>query len=275
MVVTEHVVMSTCHAKEVVLACKLSQQKMQAVADMLLLTRDMRPVHNDKVSAPGESYPKYRDTVVTKTKGLLVATGKINELVYSVTARWQDVCSCIQDICELVVSLAECCAHLAYLVGVHNPLATAAVAGVIDQYKLKRSNLDIELSCQRLKQTNREMLVPPLLVQICSTVSSNLYELTESCKSASELATEAHDQDQFKHCIKSFTASGSCLLSSIKCFKRQPTELHQQRCINFCEPLLAAVRGMVSFAVEEQFLGKPAVFPTEARDNTKGILGNE
>ena len=265
--------MSTCHAREVVLACKLSQQRMQAVADMLLLTSDMRPVHSDKVLVHNDSCPKYRDTVVTKTKGILVATSKINELVYTVTARWQDVCLCIQDICELVVSLVECCAHLAYLVGIRSPAATPAIPGIIDPYKLRRAGLSVELGCHRLRQTSREILSPPVLVQICSEVSSSLSELTESCKKASELASDAGDQDQFKHCIKSFTACGSCLLSSIKCFKRQPTELHRQRCINFSEPLLASVKGMVSFATEEQFIGKPAVLPADGKENMKAILG--
>ena len=266
-------VMSTARAREVVSACNRGQARMQAVADLLLLTSDSRPVTTESLSFFGESYPKCRETIITRTKGLLVLTGKIHDQLHSVTAKWHDVCVCVQEICELVVGLTECSAHAAFLVAVNKSQCVIAVAGIVDQYKICRANVEIDLCCKQVQQATCEELSPPVLVQICSDINKNLTILTECCKNASEKTDDVNNQDQFKLCIKSFTSCASCLLSSIKCFKAQPTEIHLQRCIAFCEPLRHSTQATVNFATEEQFIGKPAILTQEAKEAKKSVLG--
>ena len=270
---TEEPVMSTTHAREVVSTCNRGQARMQAVADLLLLTSDLRPVKTESLSVFGESYPKCRETIVTRTKGLLVLTGKINEQLHSVTAKWHDICVCLQDICELVVGLTECSAHAAYIIAISKPQCTPAVSGIIDQYKISRANVEIVLCCKQLHQATKEELPPAFLVQICSDINKNLTVLTECCKNASEQTEDENSQDQFKLCIKSFTSCASCLLSSIRCFKAQPTEVHLQRCLSFCEPLRASTQAVVNFATEEQFIGKPASLTQDSKEAKKSVLG--
>lgn len=247
---------------------------MQAVADLLLLTSDSRPVTTESLSSFfSGSFPKCRETIVTRSKGLLVLTEKINEQLHSVTAKWHDICVCVQDICELVVGITECSAHAAYLIAVSKPHCAGAEAGIVDQYKVCRANVEIDLCCKQICQSSVDELCPQLLVHICSDINKNLTILTECCKDASENTNDIYSQDQFKLCIKSFTSCASCLMSSIKCFKAQPTETHQLRCITFCEPLRHATQAAVNFAIENQYIGKPSILTPEAKEAKKSVLG--
>ncbi len=266
-------VMSTTHSREVVSTSIRGQARMQAVADLLLLSSDLRPVTTQSLSVFGESFSKCRETIITRSKGLLVLTGKINEQLHSVTAKWQDIGVYLQDICELIVGLTECCAHAAYLIAITKPNCISATPGIIEPYKICRANVEIQLLCKQLTQSTREELTPPLLVSLCLDINKNLTIMTESCKLASEKTEDLNNQDQFKLCIKSFTACASCLLSSIRCFNAKPTEVHYQRCIGFCEPLVASTRAMLNFATEDYFIGRPARLTSDGRDAKKVVLG--
>ncbi|ELT89608.1 hypothetical protein CAPTEDRAFT_169274 [Capitella teleta] len=266
--------MSSGHIKDVVLSCNQSINQMQLVAELLLLSSDLRPVRSEALTGFHDSFPNCKELVMTRTRGLFVIAGRLHELLYCIsTARWFDVNRCVHEMCELVISLTETCAHAAYLLALTYPNCYPAEPGIVDLYTAKRTAIDIGICAQHLKQASREQLTPPILVQICSTVNKNLGQLTETCKTASSRAVLMQDQEQFKMCVKSSTTSGGCFLTSIKRFKQQPTEQHRTRCVSFCDSLAAVVSASVNYASEDQFIGHPARISSEAFQSKMAVLG--
>ncbi len=264
--------MSTSYAREVVATCTQSHCRMQCVADLLLLNSDVRPVNAESLAVFHDSYSKCRETVITRTKGLLVMTGRINEQLHNVLSKWLDVCNCILDMTELVVGLIECCAHAAYLVAVSKPNCVPAQAGVVDAYRIRRAHSEIELLSNHFRHLTIHELTPSVLMQICSDISKNLTVLTDCCRVASENTADVFDQEQFRMCVKSFTNNASCLLSSIRCFKAKPTAQYYGRCIGFYDALTASTKALVNFATEDSFLGTPATLTSEATEAKKSIF---
>ncbi len=265
--------MSSSYAREVTSVCTHNQARIQAVADLLLLSTELRPISTDGLSVFRESYSKCRETIITRTKGLLVLTGRINEQLHSVLSKWHDICTCIEDMGELVIGIIECCTHAAYLVTINKPNCCHAEPGLVDHYKICRANLEIQLSCQQLKQSSTAELTPAVLVQICSDINKHLSILTDCCKIASEKSTNPHDREQFKLCVKSYSANASCFMLGIRYFKKEPTDVHCGRCVGFADSLLASTNALINFATEDEFIGKSATLTSECEDIKKSIFG--
>ena len=266
--------MSTpCGAKTVVYTCNRSSAHMQAVADLLLLASDLHPVHIPSLAIYGDSYPKYRELVVTRTKGLLVLVSRLDEQLHSVSTSWQDVATSVEEMGQLVVDLTECCGQVAYLIATNCQGSRRATPGVVDKYTVLRAQLGVDVCCQHLRHIGRDGLTPALLVQTCASISNCLTVLTDSCRHASDNIQDEITSEQFKLGVRSFTASASCFLASAKCFKSSPTEVHFTRCVHFVESLAASTRAVVNFATEDEFTGKPAQLTGQAMECKKTILG--
>ena len=264
--------MSTRQIRELVSVCSRCQTKMQSVADLLLLTSDPRPV-STALSVFGGSYARCRETIITRSKGLLVLTSQVNEQLYDVTTRWEDIGICLQDICELVIGLTECCAHAAYLIAISKHNCTPAVPGVIEAYRVCKADMEVGLNISLMKKSSLEDLTPHILVQACSNINRSLTVMSECFRYASERTRDVGNQDQFKLCIKSVTSSASCLISSIRTFKANPSRAHHQRCLGFCEALVSATKAATAFATEETFTGRPSQLTHEAKEAQKEVLG--
>ena len=262
------------HARDVVIACKNSISKMQSVADLLLLSNNnIRPVVIDSLTQLCDAYPQCSESIVTQMKGLLVLTSRIQGYLQNTTSKWDEICTCIQDITEIVVGLIELCSDAAYLCVLSKPSCLPLIPGIVDSYKVSRANLEIHLSCQQIEQLSYTELTPLLLVQLCYNINKNLAILTECCKQASDRTNDQYNEEQFKLCAKSFTACGSCVVSSIKSFKAQPSEATRQRCVKFCEALSASTDALVGFATESQFGWKAGTITPQAEEAKKAILG--
>ncbi|CAH1788135.1 unnamed protein product [Owenia fusiformis] len=267
--------MSTPKTREVALTCNWCQAKIQSVADFLLLSNDLRPVMRESVAVCGDSYSKCRDTIIARTKGLSVLISSMNAQLHSVTTRWHDIRDCLKEITELVISIIECCAHATLIISVQKYQCLQSQPGVIDKYTMVRANIDIELCCRRIQQSNPviEELSPQLLVDICSEISHNLSVMTECCHRAIA-CTDDCNQEQYKLCVKCLTASASCLINSIKLYKASPTPTHHHRCVTFAEPLIAAAKALVTFSTEEEFTGIPGSTTSAGREAQTAILGS-
>ena len=256
-------------------ACHRASVRMQAVADLLLLADDIRPVVSfSTVSYSGhESLPQCREAVVSRTQRLLSDSARISERLHATGVRWTDIAVSITELSDLIVSLIESCTQTAYLTATVEPDCFAAVPGIVDPYAVSLPHLDIELSCQRIKRTLPSDLAPSVLVQTCEDINRCLTSLTSCCSHASQNASDPNSRDQFKLCVKSFTGSASCLLSSVKRFKSEPTDIHHRRCVTFSATLVAATAATVNFATEPSYIGKPANLTTEAKEIKKNIFG--
>lgn len=195
-----------------------------------------------------------------------------NHLSDSAKKKWTDIPNQIRSLVEIVTDLIENSGHSAYLVTVSCPDTTPAIPGLVDRYQASHASLEVRLACARITKSKTDELSPQVLVQVCSMLSKNLAVMTNICRHASEHTNDRSDQDQFKHCVKSLTATASCLISSIKTFKNKPTPINQGRCVAFCEPVVASANAFVMFAIEKPFIGMTAVLSPESKEKQTAIL---
>lgn len=111
--------MSAENAREVAITCDRCQSKMQAVADMLLLSCDARPVSSVASQASTSGVWRGKDAVMEQVRMLLQTTKEVTSQIYTVTVLWKDIIANLNVIADTVVRLIEvswtvlvvCCYH--------------------------------------------------------------------------------------------------------------------------------------------------------------------
>ena len=192
-----------------------------------------------------------------------------------ITTKSVEICEGLTELTSTVVTFMELCSHISYICAISFKDCCQAIPGLVDRYSISLAGLEIKLSCNRLKKTRVDDLSPQLIIDLCSNISKHISVLTNICKSADEKVRDEGTRDQFKLCVKSVTCAAGCLIASIKTYKSHPNTRHHSRFINFCDPVSTTAQALVSFATEEDFIGKEAVLTPEARDIQKSVLGKK
>lgn len=219
--------------------CDMCKSKMQLVADLLLLSSDNRPVHSDSLStASGQSFDKSRDAVIARTKGLSILTHDVQSQLNM--GKYAEVGDSLGEMCELVVALVESSAHAAYLAAAEAPGSQAAVAGLVDRYRLSRARHEVEQSCGLLRTAPVCELSPPLLLELSRSLSRGLRGLTDACVLAADSSRDRFSREQFKLSVKCMSSSATALLACVRELKARPCEAARARCVLFGGPLLQA-----------------------------------
>ncbi|XP_078386579.1 talin rod domain-containing protein 1 [Cetorhinus maximus] len=253
--------------------CDMCKSKMQLVADLLLLSSDNRPVHSDSLAqVPGESsFEQIRDTVIARTKGLSILTHDVQSQLNM--GKYGEVADTLAELCELVVALVECSAHAAYLAAAEAPGSQAAVAGLVDRYRLSRARHEVEQSCSLLRTAPVAELSPPLLLEVSRSVARGLRGLTDACVLASGSSRDRFARQQFRLSVKCMSSGAAALLACVRELKARPCEATRARCVLFGGPLLQSVHALVGFATEPQFLGRAASVSPAGRAVQTAVLG--
>ncbi|XP_060075204.1 talin rod domain-containing protein 1-like [Ylistrum balloti] len=265
--------MNSGHSRAIANTCERNQNKLQMIAEMLLLSCEARPLRScfsSHIVSPSYLHEKISDTVKT----IMTLMKAILAHVHMISTKWLEICEGLQELSSTTINLIELCSHTAYLVAVDFPGCELAEDGLVDKYSMLLSGLEIKMSCNRLKRARIEDLTPQLIIDLCSNISRHIAIITDICRLAGESVDEESTSDQFKLCVKSVTCAAGCLIASIKSYKSHPSTTHHSRVIVFCEPVLAASAALVSFATEDDFTGKQALLTSKAIDVQKTILGS-
>ncbi|XP_059808613.1 talin rod domain-containing protein 1 [Mobula hypostoma] len=263
---------SSQQRRRLVFICDMCKSKMQLVADLLLLSSDNRPVNTDSLSpASVESFDKSRDAVIARTKGLSILTHDVQSQLNM--GKYAEVGDSLAEMCELVVALVESSAHAAYLAAAEAPGSQAAVAGLVDRYRMSRARHEVEHSCSLLRTAPVSELSPQLLLELSRNISRGLKSLTDACVLASESSRDRFAKEQFKLSVKCMSSSATALLACVRELKSRPCEATRARCVLFGGPLVQSVHALVGFATEPQFLGKAASVSPEGRAVQTAVLG--
>jgi hypothetical protein len=118
---------------------------MQLVADLLLLSSEARPVLFEGPASPcagAESFKQCRDTIIARTKGLSILTHDVQS--QHNMGRFGEAGDSLVELGDLLVSLTECSAHVAYLA---TPGAQPAQPGLVDHYRVTRCRQEVEQGC--------------------------------------------------------------------------------------------------------------------------------
>lgn len=254
--------------------CERCHSTLQAVAELLILSCDARPIRTDTVSSKS-TFAQITERIVANTKTINTLMKSVINYVHMITTKSVEICEGLTELTSTVVTFMELCSHISYICAISFKDCCQAIPGLVDRYSISLAGLEIKLSCNRLKKTRVDDLSPQLIIDLCSNISKHISVLTNICKSADEKVRDEGTRDQFKLCVKSVTCAAGCLIASIKTYKSHPNTRHHSRFINFCDPVSTTAQALVSFATEEDFIGKEAVLTPEARDIQKSVLGKK
>lgn len=251
--------------------CERCHSTLQSVAELLILSCDARPIRTDTISSKS-TFVQVSERIIASTKTIKTLMKSVINYVHMITTKSVEICEGLTELTSTVVTFMELCSHVSYICAISFKDCCQAIPGLVDRYSISLAGLEIKLSCNRLKKTRVDDLSPQLIIDLCSNISKHISVLTNICKSADEKVRDEGTRDQFKLCVKSVTCAAGCLIASIKTYKSHPSTRYHARFINFCDPVSTTAQALVTFATEEDFIGKEAVLSPEARDVQKSIL---
>lgn len=252
--------------------CERCHSTLQSVAELLILSCDARPIRTDTISSKS-TFVQVSERIIASAKTIKTLMKSVINYVHMITTKSVEICEGLTELTSTVVTFMELCSHVSYICAISFKDCCQAIPGLVDRYSISLAGLEIKLSCNRLKKTRVDDLSPQLIIDLCSNISKHISVLTNICKSADEKVRDEGTRDQFKLCVKSVTCAAGCLIASIKTYKSHPSTRYHARFINFCDPVSTTAQALVTFATEEDFVGKEAVLSPEARDVQKSILG--
>ncbi|XP_061413915.1 talin rod domain-containing protein 1-like [Lethenteron reissneri] len=258
-----------------------SATRMQAVADLLLLASEIRPVLSGPAEGPGAeavephaeqlAYERCKESIALCAKNLEILIFDVQTHLYM--GRYAQVCDSLASTAELVVALTERAAHAGYLAAMGTADSQPAGPGHLDRYGLCRAHLELERSWTRLRDTPICELNSRELMDVSTSISRNLRMLSEPCLAASEQVDEPFVREQLRLGIKCVTSSATALIACIRAFKEQPGELSHRRCVLFGAPLLESVQALLGLCAEPVLQGTGAVLSPQGRAIHTSVLG--
>lgn len=254
--------------------------RIQTVAELLFISCTPRPVFTTTadLAMTHNNFEGYRDRVIGQLNKMLLLSRDVATQAHSKHIYWKQLSQRVRELTSVVVSLLELSAHISYLMAVRcgegEEGAKLAIQGPVESvHCLTQADLDIRFSCQRLKRSRVNDLQPQLLVELSTALTKSLSVMTEVCRHAAEKVSDSYDQDQFKLCVKTITSTISCLVTSIKSFKKSPSEHLLRRVMTFCDPVISSSAALLTFATEDCFIGSPASLTDQALEMYKASLG--
>lgn len=276
---------STLHeqfaAERVGKVCEEACEKMQLVADLLLLKNTglyatHSPQGRKRLSVlepvPGgiESYSKLRDTIIAGTKVLSISTKDFSHQMNVKCLK--NINIIVQKIAIQAIELTEYAANAAYYMALTDVSCTPAKPGIISHYSFQRAKQELQLSYNKFRpgyQLSREDVL-----DISKTIAGNLAMLTHNCTKASvDEYVDTIDRAQFAACSQSLQSATAVFLAALKTYASLRNEENCKRCLLFGKPLLAVVDSIVEFSSYPQFSGKPAVLSHKGEESQIDILG--
>ena len=260
-----------CSPVTVERTCGETCEKMQLVAELLLLQTGSQPVAIEPVSMGNESYAKSRDAIVANTKGLAISIKDLSKHLRqrNLPAMQLDV----EQIGEQVIILTEAATHAAYITALTDVMCKPAKPGLFDRYSLARAQQGVHMAYEKFKPEYGHLSRDEIL-QISRTFADNLALLSQGCRLAAEnQKTSARDRTQLLNCTQCLQGTTAAFLASLKAFASSHSSENRRRCLLFGRPVLAAVDCIIEFTNFPQFGGTPARLTQKGFELQTEILG--
>ena len=257
-------------SEEVSRSCSDSIERMELVAELLLLRSGSRYRALYPVSRAGDSYTMSRDAIVANTKALAIS---IKELTKELKVKnMAEVDNTVRHIADKVVVLTEAAAHAAYLSAMCDIRSVGARPGVVDQYALAKARQRVVLACLRFS-LDRGPLSKKQILDLTQTMAANLTVLRQNCKLASESEQiSVGDRNQFVSCIQAMDGVSSCFVTSVKAYGAETIADNRSKVAIFVPCLVAVVNSVASYGCLTQFSGQPAELAHKGEESQTEIV---
>lgn len=265
----------------VALVCEESCQRMQLVADLLLLKEETQGSSSstprvssvmEPIAAGQESYGKACDSIVANTKGLSISVKELEKQIRMKNSN--NVGKLAEKISSQAILLTEAAAQAAYFSSLTDMRCIPAEPGIIDHYLFERARQAMQLSYNKFRLEYFTSLTDEHVLSLSKAFADNLAVLTHGCELASEdKSLTAVDRMQLAACSQCLQGPTASFLTCLKLFASSRSQESQKRCMLFGKPLLAAVDAVVDFASFPQFSGTQAKLTQRGRECQTNILG--
>ena len=242
--------------------------KMQTIADLLLLQCDegtftIQPLFNTATDCE-----KCKDIVIRNTKGLAATVRQIgHHLRHKQHAL---LCRSLEVLSDQVVTITEASAHMAY-----TNVADSIKHKPIDRYLLTKCELDITAACERLhfkygSITNEEML------KISSGVSDNVALIKRTCLEVKEsMEFTLEDKTQISLMVDAISASFVSFANCLKDFTLTPHSSEcRRKCLIVSKPLLSSVAAVIQLTDSATYTNMPLQMTKKLSEPMTALLGS-
>ena len=270
----------TISSELVLLGCDEAREKMQLVADLLLLQRNIPPYycipdHGNKTHATqpaSEFRGQPRDAIIANSKRLAISIKDLTHLLEQ-----KDFCGVDRVLCSIasqVVILTESAAHAAYLTSTADIRCKCAKFGVVDRYRFECARQTIHMCYEKFQPRYKLFHSKLQMLNISRLLADNIEVLTCGCKQASENnSVSQSDSAQFINCSQCLQGVAALFLEGLKTLVSSQSEENCKQCLLFGKPLLATVDMVVDFAKYPRFSGTPAVLTQHGFELQTEIVG--
>ena len=268
----------------VILGCNEACEKIQLVADILLLQSTSPPPSLvDRIkehqfasiqpfSVENESYGKSRDAIIANTKVLSISIKQLTHILNK--KRIKGVNEVVHSIANQVIILTEAATRAAYLTSMSDIRCIPARLGSVDHYQLECARQAVYMCYEKFRPQYKIFNSQEQIVNISRILADSIAKLSQECKQASEnREISKSDRAQFANCIQCLQGVTATFLESLKILTSSRSEENCKRCLLFGKPLLAAVDTISDFAKFPQFSGTPAILTQRGYESQTEILG--
>ena len=267
----------------VILGCNEACEKIQLVADILLLQAAAPPPsltdHAERQLASiqhlpteNESYGKSRDAIVANTKVLSISIKQLTNFLNK--KRLDGVNEVVHSIANQVVLLTEAATRAAYLTSMTDMRCKPAKVGAVDHYQLECARQAVYMCYEKFKPQYEIFNSQEQILNISRILTDSIAKLSQECRQASEnREISRSDRAQFANCIQCLQGATATFMESLKTLAASHSEENCKCCLIFGKPLLAAVDAAIDFAKFPQFIGTPAVLTQRGFESQTEILG--
>ena len=215
--------------------------KMQTIADMLLLQSDDASITIQPLFNTDSDFKKCKETVIKSAKGLAAT---IRQMTHQLRQRqYGSLCKSLEVLADQVVTVTEATTHMAYTNATDS--ITSDKQQLFNRYLLAKCELSITAACERL-QFEYGSISSEELLKTTSGVSDHVASIKRICLEAKDLERlPSEDKTQISLLCDTISAAFMSFVNCLKIFTSNPRSSEsRQKCLILSKPLLASIASL-------------------------------
>ena len=245
--------------------------KMQTIADMLLLQSDNASVTIQPLFNTDSNFKKCKDTIIKNAKGLAATIRQINHQLRE--RQYGSLCKSLEMLADEVVTLTEATAHMAYANAIDSVESNHQHS--FNRYLLVKCELDITAACERL-QFEYGPIFSEELLKITSWVSDHVGSITRICLEAKDLESlPSEEKVQISMLGDTISAAFVSFVNCLKILTSNPrSSEYRQKCLILSKPLLASIASLRQITDTVLLSDMPILLEQKGSDPVTALLGS-
>ena len=245
--------------------------KMQTIADMLLLQSDNTSITIHPLFNTDNNFKKCKDTIIRNAKGLAATIRQMNHQLRQ--RQYGSLCKSLEVLADQVVTVTEATAHMAYTGTIDS--ITLNEHHSFNRYLLVKCKLDITAVCERL-QFEYGSISSEELLNATSEVSDHVASIKRICCEARDLESlPSEEKAHISMLSDAISAAFVCFVNCLKILASNPhSSEHRQKCLILSKPLLASIASLRQITDSTLLSDMPVLLDKKSSEPLTALLGS-